>query len=99
MNKLDALRHVLPNQKLRSICRSVERHNDLELLLWIIQREAILELGFDSLSLIVRRDDNADRRFPVLLLHRPCGHAPPKHKKSGISEVDIEDDGEAEPEE
>src|SRR5438132_7088327 len=98
MNKLDALRDIFPDQKLRAICRSVERNNDLEFAPRVIECQAILQLLLNILPLIVGRDNNAHRRFPIRFPHRLRSNAPPQHQQSRVAQVDVDDENEAEPE-
>src|SRR5262245_11065065 len=99
MNQFDSLRYVLPNDKFRTICRSIQRHDDLELALRIVQGEAIPQLGFNTLPFVVRRNDEGHRWLPVLFFHTPRRDTPPQQENSGIAEVDVEHECEAEPEE
>src|SRR5262249_20476684 len=99
MNHFDALGYVFPNDKFRSIRRSVQRNDDLELALRIVQGEAIPQLGFNGLPFVVRRNNERHRWLPVLFFHRPRRDTSPQQENSGIAEVDVEHECEAEPEE
>src|SRR5205085_11682149 len=98
VNKLDPLGDIFPDQKLGAVCRAVERNDDLQFAPRVIECEAILQLLFDILSLIVGRDDNAHRRLPIRFPHRLRSKAPPQHQESRVAQVDVDNENEAEPE-
>src|SRR5438093_5946037 len=98
MDHFDALGDVFPNHKFRTIRRSIQRNNDLELALGIVQREAIPQLCFNGLAFVMRRDYECDRRLPVFLFYGEWRDASPDQENRGIAEIYVEHECEAEPE-
>src|SRR5439155_12851045 len=91
-NDRDSLRYERPEKKLRTVSRAIQRNDDLQLFLWIIERKTILDFLLQALPLVVRGDDNADRGLPVFFVNRPAYHTPRQSQQARITEIDIADE-------
>src|SRR6266403_781672 len=98
MRHLDSLPRILPDHKLGSIRRPVQRSDDLELALRIIQRKTVQQLLLDALTLVMCCNYDADRRLVISLLYGPPGKPAEYREHCGIPEVHVNDEDEAEPE-
>src|SRR5437867_3926458 len=98
MRHLDSLPRILPDDKLGSVRWPVQRSDDLELPLRIIQGKTVQQLLLDPLTLVVCRDYDTDRRLVISLVYRPPGKRAQYREHCGIPEVHVNNEDEAEPE-
>ncbi len=78
-----------PHDAIGVVDGSVRRHDDVEPILRVIQRERVLQLGRDHRLFIVGRDEHADVGFDCGARHRPVGEPANDREQRRVREVHI----------
>ncbi len=89
----------LADDRVGEVGRAVGRHDDLEALLRVVERERVLDAPPDDSLLVVRRDDERDRRRLVGLAHRTRSNARESPHRGRVAGVRPRERSERAPEE
>ena len=85
----------LPHDLVGPVRRAVRRDDHLEAVGGIVARESLFELPPDVPLLVVRTDDERDRRLDCAPVHRPPAHHRHRPQHHGVADVHPGDDGES----
>ena len=89
---------VAAHDLVRAVGRAVGGDDELELVGRVVELEQVLDAAADHVLLVVRGDDQRDRRLDLLLAHGPLAHAPQRRRGDRIADVRPGQSGRARPE-
>src|SRR5687768_3422396 len=98
MEHLYSLAAVLLHHEIRAVDRAVQRYDNLQFVLRVVELQAVSDLCLDVLPFVVRRYQQGYRGFPMTFADRLPPNPAQYPEQRRIADIDIENKSEGEPE-